>query len=668
MRVLNREVSVNVMSLRDDGATMMFSRNNKKKSNNKLSTSYAAKRQHRKKQLSIEQLETRILMAGDLRSFDGSGNNLANPQWGSSRSAFVRTANAAYGDGISSPNGAALPSARSLSNRLMAQGTQDLINHRNMSQFVNAWRQFIDNDMEQAKMSSNFESFPIKVPTGDPSFDSSSTGTKTLTYMRSEYDPLSGKTAGNPRQQTNAVSSFIDASQVYGSTKQRADALRTFVGGKLVASTGNLLPLNTMNLENASLPGTPASSYFLAGDTRANETIQLTAMQTLFMREHNRLADQFASRNPAWSDEQIYQSARRWVSAELQVITYNEFLPQILGPSALTPYQGYKPTVNPGVSNEFASAAFQFGNSTSGKYVRFLNDQGRVAQTGIGIQQTYFAPQVIQQNGIDTLLKYLASDRSQEVDLKVIDELRSFLFGPPGSAGMDVAANTIQRGRDHGLANYNATRVAFGLPRVTTFAEITTNTGLQQALQNNYGTVDKIDLWVGGLAENHLPGSSFGPLFTRIIADQFQRLRDGDRFWYEREFQGQELTDIRATTLASVIRNNTTISNLQANVFEFRAEIAGRVITDANANGVLETGERGMAGVVVQLQNTKGVVIATTTTNSLGQYRFQKLNVGIYRISIVLPNGYRMTTRLPIDVSITKGMLVNKVDFGLTSI
>ncbi len=233
---------------------------------------------------------------------------------------------------------------------------------------------------------------------------------------------------------------------------------------------------------------------------------------------------------------------------------------------------------------------------------------------------------------------------------------------------MDVAANTIQRGRDHGLANYNATRVAYGLPRVTTFAEITTNTGLQQALQNNYGTVDKIDLWVGGLVEKHLQGSSFGPLFTRIIADQFQRLRDGDRFWYEREFQGQELTDMRATTLASVIRNNTTITNLQVNVFEFRAEIAGRVITDANANGVLESGERGMAGVVVQLQNTRGVVMATTTTNSLGQYRFQKLNVGIYRISIVLPNGYRMTTRLPIDVSITKGMLVNNVDFGLATI
>jgi peroxidase len=656
------------MSLHDDGAMMMFSRNNKKKPNKKLSTTRAAKRPHRRKQLSLEQLETRVLMAGDLRTFDGSGNNLANPQWGSARSAFVRTASAAYGDGLSSPNGADLPHARLLSNRLMSQGTQDLINNRNMSQFVNAWRQFIDNDIEQARMSGNFESFPIKVPTGDPSFDPSSTGTKTLTYMRSEYDPLTGRTAGNPRQQTNAVSSFIDASQVYGTTRQRADALRTFAGGKLNTSTGNLLPMNTMNLENASLPGTPASSYFLAGDPRANETIQLTAMQTLFMREHNRLADKFAATNPTWSDEQIYQAARRWVSAELQVITYNEFLPQILGPTALTPYQGYKATVNPSISNEFATAAFQFGNSTSGKFVRFLNDQGRVAQTGLTIQQTYFAPQVIQQNGIDTLLKYLASDRSQEVDLKVVDELRSFLFGPPGSSGIDVAATTIQRGRDHGLANYNATRIAYGLPRVTTFAEITSNAALQQSLQNNYGTVDKIDLWVGGLAEKHLPGSSFGPLFTRIIADQFQRLRDGDRFWYEREFQGQELTDIRATTLAGVIQNNTTISNLQAKVFEFRAEIVGRVITDANANGVLETGERGMSGVVVQLQNTRGVVIATTTTNSLGQYRFQKLNVGNYRIRIVMPTGYRMTTRLPIDVAISKGMLVNNVDFGLATI
>ena len=79
--------------------------------------------------------------------------------------------------------------------------------------------------------------------------------------------------------------------------------------------------------------------------------------------------------------------------------------------------------------------------------------------------------------------------------------------------------------------------------------------------------INNIDPWVGGLAEDHLPGSSVGELFTAVIANQFERLRDGDRFWYELAFDGQLLDEISNTTLADIIRRNTNITHIQNNVF-----------------------------------------------------------------------------------------------------
>src|SRR5262249_53886319 len=143
------------------------------------------------------------------------------------------------------------------------------------------------------------------------------------------------------------------------------------------------------------------------------------------------------------------------------------------------------------------------------------------------------------------------------VDTKIVGDLRNFLFGPPGSGGLDLASLNIQRGRDHGLADYNSTRAAYGLRRVTSFAQITSDPTLQQQLQTLYGNVNNIDLWVGGLAEDHLPGASVGQTFARIIADQFARLRAGDRFWYQRDFSGAELYALDHTTLADIIRRNT---------------------------------------------------------------------------------------------------------------
>ena len=65
------------------------------------------------------------------------------------------------------------------------------------------------------------------MPQWDPFFDPKGTDSQFIEFIRSNWDPDSGTGPANPRQQVNELSSFVDASMVYGSDQARADALRT---------------------------------------------------------------------------------------------------------------------------------------------------------------------------------------------------------------------------------------------------------------------------------------------------------------------------------------------------------------------------------------------------------------------------------------------------------
>jgi hypothetical protein len=130
-----------------------------------------------------------------------------------------------------------------------------------------------------------------------------------------------------------------------------------------------------------------------------------------------------------------------------------------------------------------------------------------------------------------------------------------------------LAALNIQRGRDHGLADYNTMRAAYGLPTVTQFSQITSDTALAVQLEATYGDVDSVDAWVGGLAEDHVAGGSLGQLFTRVIVDQFSRLRTGDRLYFEAWMSRRDVAAIKRTSLASIITANTALTTVQRNVF-----------------------------------------------------------------------------------------------------
>lgn len=496
---------------------------------------------------------------------DGRGNNISHPEWGSVNQNFLRLTPADYGDGVSTPAGADRPSARTISNTFSPNSQDGILNDRDYTAFVYAWGQFLDHDIDLTDSASPKEALMVIVPAGDEWFDPTGTGTMVIPLSRSNYDP-----ASSPREQINSITAFVDGSQVYGVDAERAAALRTFTGGQMKVSAGNLLPLNTQGLPNANdAHRVDDAQLYLAGDVRANENPELVSLHVLFVREHNRIASEAAQQHPNWTDEELYQYARRIVIAELQHITYAEFLPALLGSNALPRYSGYKEDVNPGIANEFATGAFRLGHSMLGSDIEFLDNDGEEVRDAMELRDSFFNPLVLSDTDIDPLLKYLASDNAQEIDTVAVDDVRNFLFGEPGQGGFDLVSLNIQRGRDHGLADYNTTREAYGLSRVTRFDQITSDPAMQAKLASTYGSVNNIDLWIGGLAEDHLPGSSVGETFSAILVDQFVRLRDGDRYWYELSLPRDLVNEINDTSLADIIRRNTDITKLQENVFFF---------------------------------------------------------------------------------------------------
>jgi len=499
----------------------------------------------------------------EFRTIDGTNNNLINPTLGSANTPFLRTTTDAYGDGHDTPAGADQRGTRDISNLVDAQSGSVPIALPE-SAYWWAWGQFIDHDLMITPIAVPTESFNILVPACDPVFDPNCTGTATISFSRSAFI----HDENGVRQQLNANTHWLDGSQVYGSDDVRAQELRTLDGtGHLkvtVNSTfGNLLPFNVDRF-----PNEPDISpiFLLAGDVRANENSPLTALQTLFMREHNFWADHFHSQDPTLTDDDLYFRARAIVGAEIQKITYSDFLPFLVGKHALSPYTGYNENVDPSIANVFGAAAWRFGHSLLSETVLRL-DANNQSIGNVSLPGDFFQPTQITSVGIEPYLRGLAHQKAQEIDGLIIDGVRNFAMRNGG--GFDLAALNMQRGRDHGLPRFNQVRLDYGLPAYTSFAALTSDTNMQAKLASAYNTVDDIDAWVGMLVETHQPNALVGPTLIAILKDQFERLRDGDRFWYEAYLDPTSLAFVQHNSKLSdiILRNTTITTELEVNVF-----------------------------------------------------------------------------------------------------
>ena len=420
-------------------------------------------------------LSSAVSMATEYRSFDGLGNSAIFPAAGVAGERVVRFGYEddypdQIGDVITRPG---KPNPRDISNAVFAQ-SHPIENRRGLSDWVVHWGQFLTHDMTLIRTGAEFDtlstgelgdfSIPITNPT-DP------LGPGPIPFNRSQFDPDSGDGSIEntplgpqlvPRWQINQNTSYIDASNVYGSDAAKAASLRTTSGGRLKTSAGGLLP------------DQDAGGSFLAGDERANENVALTSIHALFVREHNRLADAIAANDGSLSDEEVYQRARKIVGAEMQAITYNEFLPAVIGDAAPAAADfAYDLASDASITLAFSTAAFRFGHSMQSPQLAVVNADGSHAQP-LGLVEASRNPSLLSNDPslADRLLKGLASQTAQENDARMIDELRNMLLGPPGSGvPLDLASLDIQRGRDHGLLNsYNEARFSYALPPVNSFA------------------------------------------------------------------------------------------------------------------------------------------------------------------------------------------------------
>jgi len=565
------------------------------------------------------------LSAQEYRSFDGTENNLLNTDWGATHTQLVRVVPYDYADGFSTPGGIDRPNARQISNTIFQQDSL-IMDALALSDYIWVWGQFLDHDIT-AVGESHTEPAMIPVPQGDPWFDPFNEGDKLIPMFRSAPMAGTGTSPNNPREHANNITAFVDASNVYGSDQERADWLRSNIDGKLLVSADNLLPFNTTNGQQFTAvdPNAPhmdnptnfAFKFFVAGDSRANENPLLAAFHTIFVREHNRLCDELKIANPSWNDELLYQQARRINSGLIQSVTYNQWLPAM--GVHLDDFSGYDPIVNPTISNLFSGAAYRLGHTLISSTIRRMAYDGTESPEGdLSLADAFFNPFVILDTefGIDPFLKGMGVQIQQDLDVQVVSDVRNFLFGPPGAGGLDLAAININRGRERGIPDFNTIRVAYGLPAYDSFSELTGNSAFADKLELLYGTTDKIDAWVGFLAEWHMPNALFGPTLMAVMEQQFEDLRNGDRFFYlnDPDLTQEEKDMIHNTMLSDIIERNTGITVMQDDVFFAMPHdmLCQAVVNEATIQGGLDNvNAEGISGVEVEFEELGNPINAT---------------------------------------------------------
>ncbi|KAF2367818.1 hypothetical protein FHG87_001410 [Trinorchestia longiramus] len=524
------------------------------------------------------------------RSIDGSCNNVNHPDWGQAATPFFRLLPPVYSDGFSSfrtaKDGVPLPSPRNLSVATIVH--RDDV-YEDYTLYIMQWGQFLDHDLTHTPITKGAdksditccvagsirpphqlhpECQPIVIPAEDPFYGPF--GQRCMEFVRS-MPAIRKECKFGPREQMNQITSYLDASNVYGSSAEEMQELREFKGGRMKATVrGNrhLLPPNVHDAEcDSPMPDRPC---FGAGDTRVNEQPNLAAMHTVWMRQHNLVAQTLALLNPSWSDEIVFQEARRIIGAQMQHITYNEYLPIVLGRHFVETFglipekEGYSNSYDPNeeatVSNAFATAAFRYGHTLIDSKVQGYSRFG-TKELGMKLSSVQFSPFFLYDAGAhDALIRGLAIQPSQKFDNFFSEELTNHLFARNNSFGMDLVALNLQRGRDHGLPPYIEWRKICRMPPVSSFEELNDvmHPEASTYLSLLYKNVEDIDLFLGGILEFPVANALVGHTFLCILGDQFYRLKAADRFYYENggfpsSFTPEQLQELKKTSLARVL-------------------------------------------------------------------------------------------------------------------
>lgn len=393
------------------------------------------------------------------REVNGTGNNQTDPSLGSAGSQLLRLSSPAYSDGAGPLQG---PNPRDVSNAILDQDAP-IPNSFGASDLFTYFGQFIDHDIDLTP-DGDGETIGFNHPDGD------------FEIVRSGYVSGTGTDASNPLQFPNVITSFVDASNVYGSHAEVTSVLRADGGHSaylLTSDSGYAPTLGQItsaypNLDPNNVGGGPLTvggenpALFVAGDVRANENIALTSLHTVWIREHNYQVDRLRDEHPYWSEDKLFDAAKIIVEAEYQNIVFNEYLPLLLGAENIPNYNnGYDASVNPNVAIEFSAAAYRLGHSQISPTLARRNEDGSESDEGdLPLFQAFFRPDQLSSGGIDALIRGLGAEKGQEIDQNIDDNVRDLLFGGTEQDPIDLGVFNILRGYDQGIPTLNEVRKA----------------------------------------------------------------------------------------------------------------------------------------------------------------------------------------------------------------
>ncbi|XP_046679008.1 dual oxidase isoform X1 [Homalodisca vitripennis] len=522
--------------------------------------------------------------------YDGWFNNLAHPEWGAVDGHMTRKSPPAYSDGVYMLAGQDRPSPRKLSTLFM-KGDDGMGSLKNRTALLAFFGQVVSSEIVMASESGcPIEVHQIEIEKCDEMYDKECEGGKSIPFHRAGYDRKTGQSPNSPREQINRVSSWIDGSFIYSTSEAWVNAMRSFKNGTFLSdATGKWPVRNTMRvpLFNQPVPHVlrtlSPERLFLLGDPRSNQNPALLSFGILFFRWHNVMAGRVQRDHPDWNDEEVFQRARRIVIANLQNIVMYEYLPAFLG-EELPEYEGYKLDTHPGITHTFQSAAFRFGHTMIPPGIYRRDGSCNYRKTHMGnpalrlCAHWWDSGDVMHESTLEELMLGMASQLAEKEDTVLCSDVRDKLFGPNEFSRRDLGALNIMRGRDNGVPDYNTVRSCYGLPKKKTWEEINpelfeSKPELLESLKKAYdGDVNNIDLYIGGMLESH---GGPGELFTAVIREQFLRLRQADRFWFENVenniFTEEEIEELRQITMWDILLNATDIQpgELQRDVFFF---------------------------------------------------------------------------------------------------
>ncbi|XP_041375720.1 dual oxidase 1-like [Gigantopelta aegis] len=548
----------------------------------------------------------------ELHPQNGFYNNLFQPDWGAAGSLLLRLSPPDYSDRVFESAGGTRPNPLDISEKIH-KGVDGLGSLRGRNALLAFFGQLVvDEIVDSRRPGCPPEYIDLPIPEGHPYRRTADN----MMFQRTGYSARTGTSPNVPRQQQNGVTPFLDAEFLYGNSRMWTNIMREFKGGRLKsvvqrADGKDSFPVGNedgLPLLNPPIPRDnsmkPVGRFLEIGNTRGHENPFLLSLQVIWFRWHNIVASNISLANSGWSDNKVFDQAKKLVTAHFQNIVMYEWLPAYLqisggnftpGNNLIPAYEKYDSTVQPGISQEFATAAMRYGHTLVPSGVWLMNEtcsnltttgrgpDGKTRPvTGLRMCNTYWDSQGLVRDNFDPIVRGLVYTLSEREDADYTADIREYLYGPLHFSRRDLAALDIQRGRDHGLPDYNTVRETLGLKPITDWREINNDSsalGVNQKirdLQILYGNTtspDNLDLITGGMLESN--GFGPGKTFQLIIKEQFLRIRNGDRLWYEnnigsnRRFTAQELVDVKSVNFRQILAATTNIplSELPPNVF-----------------------------------------------------------------------------------------------------